>query len=190
MLKQEISYKDFDDNDQHEVLYFNITKTELTDHLYLRDRFEDLQKAFEGPQRQLTTDEVRQLLDLVKTFVKLSYGQRSSDGKHFRKSEQIWEDFVSSAVYDEFLFSLFRNPENAIAFLLGVVPADLRAEAEEVARKSQPELFAGDSNQSDQSDKVDDQPAWLRENREPTNEELLTMSNDEMAQAMRWKMNR
>lgn len=186
MLKQIVRYVDFNDQPQEETLYFNISKTELADNLHLKEEFERLFETFQGPQRELTTAEIRQVIDLVKTFIRLSYGQRSADGKRFRKTDEIWEDFKSSAAYDEFLFSLFKDPQQAIAFLLGVLPADLRSEAEATARANQPDLFKA----LEEGEKVTDdtRPAWLREDRDPTAEELRTMSREEMYLAMERKL--
>jgi hypothetical protein len=126
MLKRTITYTDFNDQQVTETLYFNITKTELAGHLEMKDKLEEMQRNLSGPPRDLTTKEVQEILDLVKFFMKTAYGLRSEDGRRFKKSEEIWEDFTQTAAYDEFLFSLFEKPEAAVNFLIEVLPADLR----------------------------------------------------------------
>lgn len=130
MLKKTVQYMDFNDVNQTENLYFNVSKSELTDHLDLVDEVEMLQAMLEGEPRSLTSVEVRMLLDLVKKLIKMSYGRRSEDGSRFRKSEEIWEDFTSSAAYDAFLMSLFENPEEAVSFIVGIMPRDLIEQAQ------------------------------------------------------------
>lgn len=137
MLKQSVSYVDFDDNECVETLYFNLTKTELTDNLDMKDELEKIQQDFTGePKRNLEDHEIRRILDLVKTFMRLSYGIRSEDGKRFIKTPEIWTEFTQTAAYDAFLFSLFENPANALAFMTGILPKDLRARALEEANKA------------------------------------------------------
>ena len=137
MLKQSVSYVDFDDNECVETLYFNLTKTELTDNLDMKDELEKIQKDFTGePKRNLEEHEVRRILELVKTFMRLSYGIRSEDGKRFIKTPEIWTEFTQTAAYDAFLFGLFENPANALSFMTGILPKDLRARALEEANKA------------------------------------------------------
>lgn len=130
MLKQTITYEDFDGRQQTEDLYFNISKTEIVDNLDLEDKFEEVIRLFDGGPREWTRPEVETYLQLVKHVMALSYGVRSEDGKRFRKSPEIWQDFKDSAAYDAYLISLFFEPEKANDFLSGVLPADLRAEAQ------------------------------------------------------------
>lgn len=136
MLKQSVSYTDFDDNECVETLYFNLTKTELTENLNLKDELEKIQQDFTGEKnRNLEEHEIRRILELVKTFMRLSYGIRSEDGKRFIKTPELWTDFTQTAAYDSFLFGLFENPANALAFMTGILPKDLRSKAIEEANR-------------------------------------------------------
>lgn len=130
MIKRTITFEDFDENPATETLYFNITKTEISEHLNLIESFEGLQKMFEGEERTLSTNEVQEIVDFVKTLMKLSYGIRSADGKSFTKSDELWLKFTQTAAYDAFTFSLFEHPEEANDFMLGIFPKDLVASAQ------------------------------------------------------------
>src|ERR1035437_4901747 len=111
MIKRTITFEDFDGNSATETLYFNITKTEISERLNLIENFEGLQKMFEGEEeRTLTTSEVQEIFDFVKTLMKLAYGIRSADGKSFEKSDELWLKFTQTAAYDAFTFSLFEHP--------------------------------------------------------------------------------
>lgn len=137
MLKQSVAYTDFDDNESVETLYFNLTKTELADNLDLKEEFEKLQSEFIGDnKRELESQEIRKILELVKTLMRLSYGVRSADGKRFVKTQEQWTEFTQTAVYDQFLFSLFEQPTNAMNFITGILPKELRSAALEAAQKS------------------------------------------------------
>lgn len=139
MFKQTVNYTDFDGNPQTEVLHFNLTKTELMDNLELKHKLESVQDRISGAERELTVDEIRMLLDVVRTLMKASYGVRSEDGKRFIKNEQVWTEFTQTAAYDETVFSLFRTPEEALAFMQGIVPKDL---ADQVAAEAAKEGVA------------------------------------------------
>lgn len=131
MLKKTVTYEDFDGNRQTETLYFNLSKTDIADNLEVKDELQNIKDLFEGVQRELTTPEIKLILDFVKKMMRLSYGIRSEDGKRFKKSLELWQDLTETALYDSFLFSLFANPEEAVKFLTGVMPSDLIAQAEE-----------------------------------------------------------
>lgn len=136
MLKQTISYTDFDDKPQVEDLYFNLTKTELMDNLHLTSRFESVQKMLDGGEkRELSEIEIKEILDLVKLIMQLSYGVRSADGRRFAKSEDIWTEFTQTMAYDTYLLSLFQDPNRAISFIVGIMPSDLRDQAQAEMRK-------------------------------------------------------
>ena len=136
MLKQTVTYTDFDDVQHTETLYFNISKSELLANIALKDRLEKTAAMLQGVSRDLTVDEIKEVVELVKIFMKISYGIRSEDGRRFKKNDQIWEEFTETAAYDEFFMSLFTEPNKAVEFLMNVVPKDLREQAEQEARNT------------------------------------------------------
>lgn len=130
MFKHQVTYTNFDNVKQTETLYFNLTRTEIMNDLDLDSlmlRIAKLQTIFNGEVRTLEPNEVREIMDLVLDLAKWSYGERSADGRHFRKTPGAWEDFKSSAAYDEFIMSLFTDPTNAVTFMVGILPPDLVA---------------------------------------------------------------
>lgn len=137
MLKQLITYKNFDDVKVEKVLYFNLTKTELADHnvdletelTSILARIQEIDKSKE----EATTADIRRLIELVKTFMRLSYGIRSADGDRFIKTPEIWTEFTQTAAYDAFLMSLFEDQDKALAFMLGIMPEELREKGKEAA---------------------------------------------------------
>ena len=131
MLKQTVSYLDFDDNPTQETLYFNLTKTELADNITIKDELDAMQHTFSQERQELTTTEIKQLIDLVKTFMRLSYGVRSADGKRFIKTDEQWTEFTQTAAYDAFLYSLFEDPNKAVVFMTGILPKDVRSTVEQ-----------------------------------------------------------
>lgn len=190
MLKQTVMYEDFDGNPASEVLYFNLSRSELMELLpELLPEVQRLQAMFEGVQRDLTTDEVQTLLNFVKRLVELSYGERSADGKRFHKSIGLFEDFKQTAVYDEFLMGLFEDPNKANAFMTGVLPKQLLEEVQKTQSSPTPQVEESVPALSVVKDEPvkDDTPAYMREMREPTSKELQAMSRSELIEAMKWK---
>lgn len=131
MIKETVEYVDFDDKPQTMDLHFHLSKTELLDHIYLKDELTSLQDDLEKADGDdISTENVVKVVQLVKKLVKLSYGSRSDDGKRFIKNDAVWEEFAYSAAYDAFVYSLFEQPNRAISFLTNLIPKDIREEVE------------------------------------------------------------
>lgn len=184
MLKEIIKYTDFNDTPQVETLYFNLTRTEMSNMLDLQPRLSQWMDLSDDDDREMTTDEIKEILAIVQLLVKAAYGIRSEDGKHFRKSDELFELFKSSAVYDEFVFSLFEKPEKAVAFMQGVMPASLVAEANAQLAKTE-EVKGVDGPSHVAVDK--EVPAYIREGRAPTKEEYAKLTPEEAMEAFRRK---
>lgn len=178
MLKQTITYEDFDGNQCQETLYFNITKTELVNNLDLMEQFEALSTIFQGGSRDLEMEEIQQILNLVKRVINLSYGVKSEDGKRFMK-KGLLDEFLDSAVYDAFLFSLFENVDKASQFLLGVFPKELIE-----AAKTQMDSPALRAITTDTETKTGGQIETVAA---PTTKDLREMSHEELLAAFEAK---
>lgn len=95
MFKRTVSYKDFDGNQVTEELLFNLSTPELM----------TLQASCpEGYakhlQNALETGDKREVVKTIQDLILNSYGEKSSDGRRFVKSEQMKIDFEQSAAYD------------------------------------------------------------------------------------------
>lgn len=137
MYEDKVTYENFDGETITEKLFFNLNKVELAENMGISKRFEKLQEQIDndGKPRQLTTEEIQEMVDLVKELMRISYGVRSEDGRRFIKSDQIWLEFTQTAAYDDYLFGLFEEPSRSINFLTGIMPKDVRAEAEKMMEK-------------------------------------------------------
>lgn len=177
MIKKTITYTAFDDEIVTEDFYFHIKKSTLLDNMDLKDTLQDLQDSLTAEGRteeNLTEDEVKSLLQLVKRLMRLSYGIRSEDGKKHRQSDEIWDDFHDSAAYDAILFQMFQEKGVAMAFLGGIMPKELMEEAEAEMRKQpmdrQPKHVAGEPTVTTEAVAFDDGDDEVRPLDETTEE--------------------
>ena len=122
MLAKTITYTDFNGVSRTETMYFNLTQAELTKMAYIDNKnlAETLTKAIDDKD---TATIVRFMCE----FIISAYGEKSDDGKHFRKSEEMRSEFANSAAYDALFAELLSDDEKAVAFINGVVPAALAA---------------------------------------------------------------
>ena len=66
---------------------------------------------------------------LGKEFRKIildAYGKKSDDGKHFRKSQEMRDEFEQSEAYATIYYELLSDTDKMAKFIQGVLPADLR----------------------------------------------------------------
>lgn len=193
MLKKTVTFEDFNGDQQTDTLYFNLTKTEMMDLLELQPR---LQKFLNLKGSSLNQEDTLEFFDIIKKLIKLSYGERSADGKHFRKSDEIFSNFESSAMYDAFTFNFIENPDQALEFMLGILPKGLDDEAMDKAKSQLKEIQSKIGTvvelpqpipPTSSAEKIDEdtRPAWQKENRNPTDTEMRAMSKEEMQEAFR-----
>lgn len=122
MLKREIKYTDFDDKEQVETAYFNLTKSELVE---MEVEYSDgLQEAV---RRIINAKDNKALVAEFKRVILAAYGQKSADGKRFVKSQELRDEFAQTAAYDALFIELATSDQKAAAFIKGILPSDMGA---------------------------------------------------------------
>lgn len=134
MTKETITYTDFLENERTDTLRFDLNEDEIRD-LSEEDKF--FNPAFLGKisaDRDLTA-----MYKVIRKLILYSYGELSDDGRYFRKTPEIMNDFAHSAAYKALLtkFTSEEDGESLQNFMIGVFPSSI---ADQI-RSS----FAGDS---------------------------------------------
>lgn len=120
MLKREIKYTNYNDEETSDIFYFNLSKPELMEM--------EVQKAggFANQlQNAIDAKDNKTLLKVFKEIVLLAYGQKSDDGKRFIKTDELREEFSQTAAYEALFTQLALDDGEATKFLLGVMPKDM-----------------------------------------------------------------
>ena len=139
MIKMNVSAETFDGDMVTETLWFHMNKVDLIELQQSEPGgFTDTLQAFMSrkPEDWTMKDKFK-LFDFFRTMVDKAYGERSSDGKRFRKSSEILANFKDSIFYDEFVLSLLEDEKKSIKFFNGVMPKSLI----EQAKKERPDVF-------------------------------------------------
>lgn len=139
MIKMNVSAETFDGDMVTETLWFHMNKVDLIELQQSEPGgFTDTLQAFMSrkPEDWTMKDKFK-LFDFFRTMVDKAYGERSSDGKRFRKSPEILANFKDSIFYDEFVLSLLEDEEKSIKFFNGVMPKALIDQA----KKERPDVF-------------------------------------------------
>lgn len=117
MLKEVITYKDWDGNERTRTAYFNISKPELL----------ELEVSEKGGFSKMLQDvieaqDVKKILETFKKILRLSYGVKSNDGERFVKNDEVWEEFAQSPAYEELYMKLATDADYAQNFINSIVP--------------------------------------------------------------------
>lgn len=127
MLKETVTYTDYNGKEQTEDLYFNLEKHEL------------IELAFDLPDDVIVADEetgeikenhmVEKLGDkgiykFIKDVIKKAYGVKSADGRRFIKSDELTLEFTQTPMYDSILTKLTSDNDAATKFITTVISAD------------------------------------------------------------------
>ena len=121
MLKQDIKFTDYNNNERTITEYFHLNEAEIV----------ELQaKSVNGVQAEMQdailSNDAGRVLDFIKMLVHKSYGKKSQDGLNFEKSEEILNKFITSAYYSDFLLGLIEdNGLKGQEFVQGIMPAKL-----------------------------------------------------------------
>lgn len=120
MFKKKITYTDYNGQERTEDFYFNISKSELI----------MLESSTPGGytamlQRIIDSKDNISLMKVFTDLIKTSYGVKSEDGKHFVKNDQVVEDFINSAAFDQMFVEFFTSETAASEFANGIIPKDV-----------------------------------------------------------------
>ena len=122
MLTKTITYTDFDDQERKETFYFNLSEAELMDwELSVKGTLT------EHIKRINETIDVPELVKLYKELIDRSYGAKDADGRRFRKSPEILQDFKDTNAYSELYMELATNDKAGAEFISGIVSNKLKA---------------------------------------------------------------
>ena len=122
MLKQQVTYEDFDGNTQTETLYFNLNRMELISFQkrYGSENMENyINKLIEEKQ-------IEPMYDLLNDFVLTAYGVRSEDGKRFIKNDEIREEFKQSLAYEALIEDFHDDSRKVLENFISGVTAHIR----------------------------------------------------------------
>ncbi len=159
--------------------------------------------GLENTVKRLTqTENTKEAYELFKDLILASYGEKSEDGKRFVKTKELTESFEQSPALSELIIEFLTTPELGAAFIEATLPAKLVKEVKEAQSKVHPtvqdvELPATSTVQNVELPTAppvlegpvqnDPRPIWVREHRDPTQQELTSMSKEELMEAMRKK---
>ena len=120
MIKETITYTDYNGVERKEDFYFNLTKAEIM----------EMEMSTQGGlaemiQRIVAAQDQPAIIKIFKDLIIKAYGVKSPDGKRFIKNAEVVDDFVQTEAFSQMFMKLATDADAAAKFVNGVVPADM-----------------------------------------------------------------
>lgn len=130
MLKETISYVDFDGNERNEDFYFNLTEAELV----------ELDMTTVGGmqamiKRIIQEKDMNRIIKEMKRIIAVSYGKKSDDGRRLIKNDEVFNEFAETNAYSQLFMRLATDADYAAKFISRVIPDSVRARKEAAEAK-------------------------------------------------------
>jgi antitoxin component of RelBE/YafQ-DinJ toxin-antitoxin module len=120
MLKKTITYTDYNGVERTEDFYFNLSKAEL-----MEMEMTTSGGMSETIQRIISAQNIPALITLFKDLILKAYGEKSPDGKRFKKSKELTEEFIQTEAFTVLFMELAANADEASNFVNGIMPVDV-----------------------------------------------------------------
>ena len=118
MLKETITFVDYNGVESTEDFYFNLTNAEVT----------EMEMSTSGGlaemiNRVVAAQDAPAIIKIFKDLILKAYGIKSPDGKRFIKSDEISTEFSQTEAYSQLFMKLATDADAASRFVNGIVPA-------------------------------------------------------------------
>lgn len=112
MFKKTITYTDLNDISRTEDFYFDLSKPEIVKMM------SGEKGGYEAQIRSIAASMNGALImDFFENFIKTAYGEKSEDGRRFKKSEELSRSFMESPAYEVLFEELVTNADAAAEFV-------------------------------------------------------------------------
>ena len=169
MISKSVTYNDLDGKPVTEEFWFHLTTAEA-----LEIQFSQKNGLEAHIQRIVATKDVKEVFKLFREIIQASVGVRSEDGKRFVKDPDTFAYLVETGAYSELFLDVLAK-QNMAEFIKGIVPADLEASLKKLPTEVQEQAV------EKATDEAPEQPAWIKEDREPTMEEFRAATPEQQA---------
>ena len=121
MLKNTITYNDYNGVERTEDFYFNLSKAELM----------EMEMSISGGltemiEKIVATKDAPAIIKIFKELVLKAYGEKSADGKRFeKKNGALAEAFAETEAYSQIFMELATDADKAAEFVNGIMPGDI-----------------------------------------------------------------
>lgn len=131
MLKETISYVDYNGVERKDDFHFNLTQAELTEM-----EMSTTGGLAEMIRKIVAAQDAPAIIKVFKDLILKAYGEKSPDGKRFIKSEELSTAFSQTEAFSILFMRLATDADAAAKFINGIIPPDTAKKAASIAPQS------------------------------------------------------
>lgn len=121
MYQKTIKYEDYNGVEHEEVFLFNLTEAEVAEmNLSVKGGMGEVMRQIAN------TRDVPKLIEIFKSMILKSYGEKSPDGRQFVKNQALRDAFEQCPAYSVLFMELVQDNKAAAEFLIGIMPKKMR----------------------------------------------------------------
>ena len=122
MIKETMTYKDFNGEERTDDFYFHLSTLEW---LRMDKKYGGIREFI---RKAVKDGDEYAILNMLEDMVKSSYGEKSLDGARFVKNEELVERFTQTEAYSDMLIGFFTDTQKGIDFFNRLMPEDIKTE--------------------------------------------------------------
>lgn len=145
MIAKTVKYKDYNGVEREDKLFFNLTQAEITEmELSTKGGLAEMIKGI------IQAKDTPEIIRIFKELLLKSYGEKTADGKRFRKTDDngqpLSRAFAETEAYSVLFMELATDDEKAADFVNGIMPADIDKEKLKAEVEAQQKELESESN--------------------------------------------
>ena len=120
MLKETMTYEDFNGVSRTEDFYFHLSEAEV-----MEMELGTTGGLTETIKRIVQAQDTPEIIKIFKDLILKAHGEKSLDGKRFIKTPEIRDAFAQTEAYSQLFMKLATDDTAAAKFVNGIVPANM-----------------------------------------------------------------
>ena len=120
MLKETMTYEDFNGVSRTEDFYFHLSEAEV-----MEMELGTTGGLTETIKRIVQAQDTPEIIKIFKDLILKAHGEKSLDGKRFIKTPEIRDAFAQTEAYSQLFMKLATDDKAAAKFVNGIVPANM-----------------------------------------------------------------
>lgn len=120
MLKETMTYEDFNGVSRTEDFYFHLSEAEV-----MEMELGTTGGLTETIKRIVQAQDTPEIIKIFKDLILKAHGEKSLDGKRFIKTQEIRDAFAQTEAYSQLFMKLATDDKAAAKFVNGIVPANM-----------------------------------------------------------------
>lgn len=135
MFKKTVTFKDYNGDLETGTYWFNLNEAEVT--TIEMEAVTNRTMGLDDMIKKIIADmNGKDMIGIIENLISKSYGVKSTDGKRFIKSPELYAEFKSTGAYAKIFFELQTSADFLVEWFNGLLPENLEEIAMEARKRA------------------------------------------------------